>query len=150
MSLTTLPGGIKTERVWLTPEGGVASKFVNASGAILKHGTAVSLDTSTTMGVVPQTVEFDCIGFVYGQTAIGAECWVVTCGVAEALFKDGTQPLVGYWTKASATDGRVEATTPPSGTSAIAANEHFKEVGHCLETKAAGTDVVARIVVHPL
>lgn len=143
-------GGIKSVGVWLTPEGGIASKFINGTGAILKHGSAVSHSTSADRTVILTAVEFDCIGFVYGDIAIGAEGWVVTNGVAEALFKNGTQPLRGYWTKASATTGRVEATTPPSGTSAIAANEHFKEVGHCLQTKTAGTDVVALIVVHPL
>lgn len=149
MKLST-GGGIQSVGVWLTPEGGVASKFTNGTGAILKHGTAVSLSAAADRTILHQTIEYDCIGFVYGDTAIGAEAWVVTTGVAEALFTDGNQPQRGYWVKASATDGRVEAAVAPSGVSAIAAAEHFKEVGHCMQTKDAGTDVVALIIVHPL
>lgn len=150
MSRLTVPGGFKSERVWLTPEGGVASKFTNNSGGTLAHGTAVSLSSSNDASVVPQNNEYDCIGFVYGSSINGGDCWVITCGVAEALFANGNQPQRGYWVKCSATDGRVEAAVGPSSVSAIAAAEHFREVGHCLETKAAGTGVVARIVVHPL
>ena len=136
--------------VLITELGGVASKFANGTGVTIAHGTAVACDTATTNGVRPQTDEYDCIGFAYGDIPNGGSGWVVTCGVAEALLKNSTAATRGYWAKASATDGRIEVTTAPSGVSAIAASEHFKEVGHCLDTKSAGTDVLVRIVVHPL
>ena len=55
---------------------------------------------------------------------------------------------VGYWVKAADDDGRAEVTTSPSGVGAMTANEHFREIGHCLETVADGTDVLAKVVLH--
>ena len=138
------PGGL------ITQEGGFASRFYNGTGVVIPHGTAVALSAATANGVVPQASEYDCIGIVYGAIAANAWGWVVTAGIAEALLKDGTSATLGYWAKASATDGRVEVTTAPSGLGALSTAEHFKEVGHCMETKSSGTNVLVKIVVHPL
>jgi hypothetical protein len=64
------------------------------------------------------------------------------------LLKDTTSSQAGSWAKASATAGRAEVTTPPAGLGALAADEHFREIGHCLETKSAGTSVLCKIAMH--
>lgn len=143
-------GDFRFGSAMMTDIGGFATKFTNSSGGVLKKGTGVHLSEVIAASVVAVTDELDCIGFVYADTADGADCWVVVAGVAEALLKNGTAATVGWWTKASATAGRVEVTTSPAGTGAITAATHFKEVGHCLETKASGTDVLVKILVHPL
>jgi hypothetical protein len=143
-------GYYKFGSAMLTDIGGFASLFTNTSVGTLKKGTAVHLSETVNYGVEAQVDEFDCVGFVYEDSLAGAECWVVVAGIGEALLLDGTTATKGWWTKASATDGRVEVTTAPGSVGAAAAATHFREVGHCLETKGAGTDVLVKLLIHPL
>jgi hypothetical protein len=148
MSVAQFPGTILGPRTMLTPLGGFATKLGNYTGSTIPHGTAVSASPNHDNAVVPQAVEFDCVGFVYGAIPHGSEGWVVTSGVAEALLKDGTAATRGFWCKAADTDGRIESTTAPAGLGAIATSEHFKEVGHCIESVSAGTNKLALILLH--
>lgn len=135
--------------VALSPEGGVLVKLVNRTGAISVKGSVLSISELHEASVTLQSAEFDAACIMYSAgVAEGAECWVVVSGVAEVLLKDGTAATAGYWSKCADTDGRAEVTTPPAGVGAVTLSEHFKEVGHCLETKAAGTDVLAKLVIH--
>lgn len=138
----------RTENAMMTRLGGFAVRLMNNSGSTIPHGTAVSASPDNDKSVVPQSVEFDTIGFAYGDIPTGKYGWVVTSGFTEALLKDGTSAVRGYWARASATDGRIEVTTAPSGLGALDVAEHFKEVGHCVESKNAGTNVLALIVLH--
>ena len=66
------------------------------------------------------------------------------------LLQDGTASTRGYWVRTSTTTaGRADATNvaPPGGT-VSALEEHLKEIGHCLETKGSGTDVLAKCILH--
>lgn len=134
----------------ITEFGGFASKFWNRTGSTIVHGSAVSCSTTHDRAVILQNNEFDCIGVAYGDIPHDTEGWVVTAGIGEALFENGNAPVRGNWVKAAVTDGRVNAAVTPAGISAVAASEHFREVGHCLESKSSGTDVRALVVIHPL
>lgn len=120
----------------------------NLTGSASVKGTVISASTSGE-GFVLQGFEFDAIGVVYDDGVPNGElCMIVIAGVAEVLLKNGTASTFGNWTKASDTDGRAEATVPPDGLGAQSTSEHFKEIGHCIETKSAGTNVLAKVVLH--
>jgi len=135
---------------YITPEGGIAVKMINDTGAPSIKGTLVNCSSSVDNGVTIETVEFDTIGVIYEDgVADGQEVWVVVSGKAEVLLADGTASTRGYWVYADAVDGRANASLqlPPGGTIQALEN-HFKEIGHCLETKTSGTDVLALIAIH--
>jgi len=144
-----LPTGGYGKNYLITPEGGFAVKLTNKTGAASVKGSLVHADETTDLAFSLQTVEFDTIGAVYedGQPD-GQPCFVVMSGIAEVLLEDGNAAVRGYWVKSSDTDGRAEVTTPPSGLGQVTTSEHFKEIGHCLESKDAGTDVLAKIAIH--
>lgn len=148
MSKLVLAGDLVTPKIWLTPDGGFAVKLANNTGSLIPKGSALAASPNHDNSVILQTTEFDCSGIAYEDIPTGQEGWVVTTGVAQALLANSTGAIRGYWAKASATDGRIEVTTAPSGIGAITAAEHFREIGHCLETKSAGTNVLVKILLH--
>lgn len=134
-----------------TPEGGVAYKMVNKTGSASVKGSLVAASLTTYDGFRLQASEFDTIGVVYEDgIADGQYCWVVKNGKADVLLKDGTASTVGNWVIGADTDGRADASqpTPTPNNTTGEHTTHFKEVGHCLETKGAGTNVLARCTLH--
>jgi len=135
----------------LTPEGGIGHYLTNGTGSASVKGSVVSASTSADNSFILQANQYDAIGVVYDNAvADGAQCLVIFSGLAEVLFADGVAPVHGYWTQAHTTDGRATNAAAPSGGGFTNADEHFKELGHCLESKSAGTDVLALCTVHPL
>jgi hypothetical protein len=135
--------------IYITPEGGLARQLTNKTGAATVKGTLVFPSSTVDNAFETSTAQYDGIGFVYESgIADGSAAWVVFSGVAEALFEDGNAPVRDYWVRASTTAGRVYCEAAPSGGGFINASEHFKEVGHCQESKSSGTDVLARVAVH--
>jgi hypothetical protein len=130
---------------WLTPEGGIAVKLTNKTGGVTVKGTVVSADTTTANAFKTAPANSDTpIGFVYQDgIADGAEAWVVVLGIAEALFKNTVAPVYGYVAYMSDTAGRVNNAATIPGTT-----EHWRECGHLLESKAGGTNVLAKLIIH--
>jgi len=126
-----------------TPEGGMYETFVNNTGTSEK-GTIVVASTSVTNGVdIAPAGTYMPIGVIYESgIANGANVKVVTYGKAEVLLKNGEPSNLGYWAAVSDTAGRMyqEATPNPS--------EHNREIGHSLETKSSGTNVLSLIQMH--
>ena len=140
----------KFSNFMVTPEKGIAVKIVNKTGAASVKGMLVETNETTSGGFEELGDLYDCIGIVYESgIADGAECFVVISGIAEVLLKDTTASTTGNWVKAADTNGRADATLAlPSGGTIAQLREHFQEIGHCIETKTAGTDVLAKIVLH--
>lgn len=137
------------ESVRFTPEGGIAIRMVNGTGGPSVKGSVLSASTTADGTCIIQTDEFDAIGVMYDDgVPSGEECSVVVSGIAEVLLKDTTAATRGYWAKSSATNGRAEVTTSPAGIIDLLTSEHFREIGHCIESKGAGTDVLAKVVLH--
>ena len=136
-----------------TEEGGLAIRLINNTGTASVKGSLV--DASHVLeGAVSLTAAGgdDCIGVVYDSgIANGDWIWVVVSGIADVLLQDGTLSGYGYWVKTSdTTAGRADATSPnppPSGV-ILEVQEHFREIGHCLQSRVAGADVLARCVLH--
>lgn len=134
----------------VTPIGGIAIKMTNKTGSASVKGMLIESNETVEDAFQELTDEYDCIGIVYEEgVADGEDCWVVITGIAEVLLEDGTASTAGYWVESSTVNGRADATNPlPAGGTLAELQNHFKEIGHCLETKTAGTDVLAKIVVH--
>lgn len=139
------------QNVTITPEGGIAVRLMNKTGADSVKGQIVSasfthdsaFQTALASSIIPQ-------GAVYESgVPDGQMCWVVVSGIAEVLLKDTTPSVHGNWVGMSDVAGRVLAgggghpgTTPPEQAT------HNSEIGHCLESKPAGTNVLAKVIMH--
>ena len=142
------------ENIIVTAEGGFGRYYINATGAASVKGTLVNTESAIDNGVNlvdGLTDEPDIIGAVYESgVADGDRVLVILFGVADLLLEDTTSATRGYWVRTSKVQiGRANMTnaTPPGGTIA-AIGEHFRECGHCMESKSAGTDVLARATIH--
>lgn len=133
----------------ITPEGGFAVRLINNTGAPSVKGTLVIASTSLDGAFLPCPANgFQPIGVVYeAGIANGSLCLVVVGGVADVLLQNGTSSTRGNWCRTSITTaGRMDATGAGGGPGFVA--QHFAEVGHCLQSKLAGVDVLCRILMH--
>jgi hypothetical protein len=136
----------------ITPEGGLAVKLTNKTGGASVKGELVEASTGTDNAFMDASADSNHpIGVVYeAGVADGSECWIVIAGIAEVLLEDSTAATRGYWARTSENDAnRADCSNaaPPGGT--IAALEaHACEIGHCLESQTAGTDVLCKILMH--
>lgn len=147
-----LAGLSTSEKFITTDEGGIGVKMINKTGAASVKGTIVeaSLTTDNAFGLTGAT-DYMPIGAVYENgIADGEECTVIIYGIAELLLQDSTASTKGYWVNTSDTQaGRVDATVAiPAGGTITALENHMREVGHCIESKTAGTNVLAKCVMH--
>ena len=140
------------KRSVLTPEGGIGVYFINKTGAASVKGTLVNTEASEDFAVNTVSAdEPDIVGVIYEDgIPDGEKVLVIVTGIADVLIEDGTSATRGYWCRISETQaGRADITNsePPGGTiSAI--ESHFKEIGHCLENKVSGTDILCKIAMH--
>ena len=138
---------IASPKIKFTLIGGLAIKLYNRTGADTVKGQLVPPDTATADGATLTSIDdVDCIGvFLDDGVADDALAWVVVSGIADVLFDDNFGPTQGDWVETS------EAGYANSAASPAAAPTHFSEIGHCIETVAAGgggTHVLARCVLH--
>lgn len=135
-----------------TPEGGLAVKLINKTGANSVKGTVVTLSTSTERAVDINPADDDeAIGIIYDDDILDGEfVWIVIQGLVDILIQDGQIATVGYWVRTSITQpGRADITNAgPPGGGIPQADIHFRELGHCQESKSSGTDVLARCIIH--
>lgn len=136
-----------------TGEYGVQLKLTNKTSSASVKGTVVQVSTGTDRafsleeadGVDPTNIAYE------AGVADGSDAWCWCIGsICEVLLEDSTAATRGYWVKVSdSAAGRADASNaaPPGGTiSAI--EDHFSEIGHAVESKTAGTDVLCRINFH--
>jgi hypothetical protein len=134
-----------SSKVKFTPEGGLAVQLVNDTGAASVKGSLVEASTAVD-GAVKLSDPYECMGVIYEDgVANGQLVWVVVAGVAEVLLENSTAATRGYWAGVSTTPGRADITNaaPPGLVDA-----HFTEIGHCIQSAASGTDVLAKVVLH--
>lgn len=128
----------------ITAEGGYAIKLTNRTGVNSVKGQIVKCDTANDNSFIVTGASDDFpIGIVYENgIANGSECWIVVSGIADVLIKDTVAPVRGYVAFVSNVGGRadISATAP--------VNDHWREIGHTLESKSAGTDILIKCVLH--
>lgn len=141
-------GSISGNKFKITPEGGYAVKLTNGTGSSSIKGSVVrasqALDNAFVLTTT--TTSIDAIGVVYESgIANGSECWVVMAGIADVLMEDSVASTHGYFVSTyNCSTGRARADSPePPNTQA-----HWQELGHCLESKSAGTNVLAKVILH--
>lgn len=131
-----------------TPEGGYAIKLTNKTGAASVKGMLVKGSTANDNAFVETATSDELpIGAVYeAGVADGSDCWVVVSGIAEVLLENGSGTTNrGGWVGTSATAAGRAITLASSPGNTV---EHFREIGHCLESQNAGSNVLCKIVMH--
>lgn len=127
-----------------TPES-MVTFMVNKTGAASVRGSVVEVSSTTDNAFqLAPTSSDEPIGAVLDDgVPDGSFCRVVTGGTAQVLVEDGVAPTRGYWVSVSDTvAGRAQMTAAPVPAT------HWNEVGHCLESKVSGTDVLAWCMLH--
>lgn len=132
--------------------GCLAVSLINKTGADSVLGSVVEASTTTDNAfALTHTGDVEPIGIVAESgVADGSECLVIVAGIAQVLLEDTTAATRGNWVKTGETDaGRADATLggPPAG-GVAQLDDHTQEIGHVLESKGAGTDVLCKIMVH--
>lgn len=128
-----------------TSEGGIYQTFINRTGADSVKGTIVVASTSydDAVSIAPANSSFP-IGVIYENgIANGSAVKVVVYGKAQVLLKTDETAYDGYWCGVSDMAGRMsqESSVP-------ATTEHTREIGHSLESKAGGANVLAWVQIH--
>jgi hypothetical protein len=135
-----------SEKAGINELGGYMVKLTNKTGANSIKGTVVYADPAVDNAFEINPIDGDMpIGVVYENgIADGSECWVVVSGIAEVLLVDGqtsTRSYVAYSSNSVAGRIDISATIPAAAT-------HFREIGHTLESKASGTSVLCKCILH--
>ena len=132
--------------------GGVLVKMINDTGSPSVYGELVEASTAIDFGFKITDADNNHPIGVVAESGIadGEATWIVIYGCAEILLQDETISTHGYWVRTSVTTGgRVDITNAgPPGGGVINLDIHMQEVGHCLESKGSGTDVLARCTIH--
>jgi hypothetical protein len=147
-ALETWSGKTDRKTAHISDEGGFVTYLTNKTGAPSVKGTLVSASTTTDNAFGLQSNEYDAFGVVY-ESGIqdGDICPIVVSGIASVLLKDGVAVTRSMFVVAADTDGRANVVANP-GSGLPATDLHFKECGHFIESKAAGTNVLAKAVIH--
>ena len=146
------PGQLETwSEVAITPLGGICIRLENRTAGVTVRGTIIQADTVNNnafkmcdaSGSQPMGVIYE-VG-----VAVGSLCWFVIFGIAQVLLKDTTASTRGNWVYTSDAAGRADASllAPPGG-GIPELDNHMQEIGHCIESKGADSDVLAKIVLH--
>lgn len=133
----------------VTGERGYLVKLTNRTGAASVKGSLVSVSTTADKEAILQANEYDMIGAVAeAGIAEGSAMWVWTVGsVCQVLFKDGVAATRGNVLIGADTDGRaIDIANPGQGLPGT--DTHFKECGHVMESKNAGTNVLVLASIH--
>ncbi len=127
-------------------------QLINDTGLPSIYGELVNCSQAVDMAF-DQTLANDnhCIGVVaQPDIADGELCWIIYEGIAQVLLEDASASTHGYWGRTSITQaGRADFTNPlPPGNGILEADRHFYEIGHILESVTAGTDKLAKAILH--
>jgi hypothetical protein len=129
-------------------ERGFVQKMLNKTGGATVKGTVICCSDATDKSFMSQADEFCAIGVVAeAGVADASEAWIwVNGSVCQVLWKDGETATHGYVALCADTDGRALNIAVPSANPVVA--DHFKEIGHVMESKSSGTDVLVLCHLH--
>jgi len=127
----------------VTIEGGYTVRLLNKTGLQSVKGSVVEASPASNNAFQLQSTRLEAIGIVYEDGIDdGFLCRVVVAGIAEVLLEDGVNVKRGDWLGCSSIKGRAyhDLTFPPP--------EHFREIGHSIQSVNAGTNVLVKAVIH--
>lgn len=124
--------------------GGYMVQLVNKTGAPSVKGELLSIHASVENAVQKCPADTDSpVGVFYSSgIADGSLAWVVIGGIADVMLVNNTVVNPSYHLYAGSVTGRVGAS------SSVNTVRHWGEVGHSLQAKAAGTNVLVRAILH--
>jgi len=124
----------------ITHIGGICTKLINNTGVPSVRGTLVKACLAKDRCfILTPPISDEVLGVVYDDgVQPGDECRIVIAGVAELLLKDGTGSIRGNRAEVSDIPGRALAIGLHPNP-----NNSLIEVGHILENKAPGINVLA-------
>lgn len=151
--LHELDGLTGRDDIRFSPIGGLMTRLINNTGVESVPGQIVEASDGVNYSYELTGVNDNhSIGVVYDAVADGSKGWIVIAGIVDVLLKDNTAGTRGNWVKTSSEAGYADATlaNPPGG-GINPLDEHMQEIGHCLQTIAAGgggTHQLCRILSH--
>jgi hypothetical protein len=129
----------------ITSDGGFFSTYTNRTGTDSVKGTIVisSANYDNAVDIAPTSSDMP-IGVIYDNgVADGSPVRVIVGGRAQVLLQNTVASTRGYWCGTSSTAGRMtQQATVPSTT------DHWKEIGHSMESVTGGTDKLAWVNLH--
>ena len=130
----------------LTKEGGLALRLTNKTGVNSIKGTIVEAHAGTDNAFrVCDANSVESFAIVYEDgVPDGSECLIIVGGRCQVLLKDATASTRNNWVQTSDVPGRADATNA----SPAASPQHFREIGHAIESKGADTNVLAYMMLH--
>lgn len=137
------------QKMKITALGGLAVKITNKTGANSVAGQQVKPDTAIDDAVILTAVNDDEVMGVFLDDGVtdGSEAWVVISGIADVRFGDNVGAVRQDWVGTGASAGNAQRQAAAPGAVAL----HFQEIGHAIETVAAGgpgTFIKARCMLH--
>ena len=129
----------------ISSDGGFYITLTNKTGATSVKGTIVVASTTqnNSVAIAPKNSDNPIGVILEDGVADGSEVKVVVSGKAYVLLQDGLASRHGYWCEVSSTQsGRMSQLANPNLTT------HWAELGHSLESKTAGTNVLSLVVLH--
>ena len=133
----------------LTGERGFLVRVINNTGETSVKGKLVSASPDLGGTVILQNNEFDAFGVIQ-ESGISnlSQMWIwVNGSICKVMFENGIAPVAGNVAICSDVDGRADQFSNP-GTGLPGVEIHFKEVGHVMESKDSGQDVLALVMTH--
>jgi hypothetical protein len=138
------------DNIMFTPEGGLAIKLVNGTGAPSVKGNCVtpSAVADGAVTLVPVDVP-NCIGVFYDSDITdGEEAWIVISGIADVYFWTSTTrgqlARTGLTADTGEVAGQAYAENFPAAPFLV--DKHFCEIGHVLESRTGAG--LARVALH--
>jgi len=137
IQMTSLGGKVALAYDSETNERGIMVKFTNKTGGASVKGTLVSPSPTTDNAVELCASGFDGIGVVQeAGIADASDMWVwVNGSICQVLLKENTGCNREEVALGDDVDGRIYTIAVPSSNPIQA--EHFREIGHTLQTVAA-------------
>ena len=138
------------DKVMITPEGGIAVKLTNKTGANSVKGEVVTPHASFNNSVSKIIVDVPTPIGVFWESGIadGAEAWVVVSGIASVYFVGNTARgdlARGFITgDAGYVTGQALAEAAP--VAPFGTDKHFYEIGHVAESRTGAG--LAKVILH--
>lgn len=135
----------------MTPEGGYAVLLTNRTGGASVKGEVVTASSSYDNSVSKIVVDVPSPIGVFYQSGVanGQPAWVVVSGVADVYFVGSTTRghlARGFLTSDGAAYVSGQALSEAVPSSPFAADKHFYEMGHVLETRTGAG--LAKCILH--
>jgi hypothetical protein len=140
----------KEDKFLITPDGGIAVKLINGTGAVSVKGYVVRASSAANNTVILAVIDVpDAIGVFYESgVPAGAEAWIVISGIADVYFVGNTTRghLARTFVAGEGSYATGQALSEAVPSNPFSDAKHFCEIGHILESRTGAG--LAKVVLH--